>query len=299
MQARRSGGPTSDAPVGAVFGASSRRALRIGVLAAVSAALGCTAKPEVSPRVAGLLQSAATHVSERSRSSIVPKYSGIDDVSCYGDLDGDGVEDVAVTYMIEEGNSGTQFLLVSASQYDDRLTDLAVGTSCGRVVSSVAIRSGKVEATTREHGPGDACCCPTRAGQSTYVLDGSLLVQSEPSQRVPVSKSSGDARRASESPIREVYGTIATREFAFSRDPGGFGPNRPILMSYRLTIETTDGLVTQAIATEWKDAKPTERFDVGRRVRVRGLLSSDDKAFTADVLDAVSLCGGPTICPDE
>jgi len=94
-----------------------------------------------------------------------------------GDLDGDGVDDAAVTLATNTGGSGT-FIELVAVLYDDGVAVPVASESLGdRVgISSLAIVDGRIELDAIVHREDDPLCCPTLAVSRDYALEGSALV---------------------------------------------------------------------------------------------------------------------------
>ena len=106
-----------------------------------------------------------------------------------GDLNHDGVSDLAVLYTIEGaggGNNYTQYLAVV--RFDVRRDNLLRTTHTvvggkGNRAAPTGIESGDnvIFLTTLGYGPHDAMCCPSIKGSARFVLaDGKLVSQPPP-----------------------------------------------------------------------------------------------------------------------
>ncbi len=103
-----------------------------------------------------------------------------------GDLNHDGVPDLAVLYTIEGtggGNNYTQYLAVFL-RVDGKLVPTAHGVVGGkgeRAVHLASIKDNVIYLTTLSYGPHDAMCCPSIKGSARFVLaDGKLVSQPPP-----------------------------------------------------------------------------------------------------------------------
>ena len=103
-----------------------------------------------------------------------------------GDLNHDGVSDVAVLYTIEGvggGNNYTQYLAVFV-RLEGKLTPTAhavVGGKGYRATHLEGIGDNVIFLTTLSYGPHDAMCCPSIKGSARFVLaDGKLVSQPPP-----------------------------------------------------------------------------------------------------------------------
>ena len=103
-----------------------------------------------------------------------------------GDLNHDGVSDLAVLYTIEGvggGNNYTQYLAVFV-RLDGNLvptTHTVVGGKGNRAVRLASIKDNMINLTTLGYGPHDAMCCPSIKGSARFVLtDGKLVSQPSP-----------------------------------------------------------------------------------------------------------------------
>ena len=96
-----------------------------------------------------------------------------------GDLNGDGADDAAAVFTIEDGaqNTSTQFLAAFTRQGDGALkfaSTRSVGGT-GNVVDGISIEDGAIQLKTLTQGPDDADCCPSVVGKVEFLLhDGKL-----------------------------------------------------------------------------------------------------------------------------
>jgi hypothetical protein len=100
----------------------------------------------------------------------------LDDLTAYGDLDGDAVADAAVILAGSGGGSGTFVTLAAVRNQAGEPQHIASAYLGDRVVvSSVEIDGGKIVVSLTEHGPSDPLCCPTVEAVRTFQLaDGAL-----------------------------------------------------------------------------------------------------------------------------
>lgn len=100
----------------------------------------------------------------------------------FGDIDGDGKDDIAVLYTIEGfccGNNYQFYLAVflnKGSSYD-LVASEKVGGKGERAIEFNAIENGKIILSTDEYLPDDPMCCPNGKGSTTYNLKGSELLE--------------------------------------------------------------------------------------------------------------------------
>jgi len=106
----------------------------------------------------------------------------IDELLVHGDLDGDGIEDVAMLLNEHSGGSGTfTFMGVQGNQNGEPV-DMGTTWIGDRIqVKSMVIENGQIIITIVTQGPTDSQCCPTLIMKTTYALqNGELaLVSSE------------------------------------------------------------------------------------------------------------------------
>lgn len=101
-------------------------------------------------------------------------------LSASGDIDGDGLSDLAVVFTVEvaSANTATQNLAAFVRQPDGNLRfvgSTVVGAQGGASVGRVAIDQGSVVLTTLTLGPNDPDCCPSVEASTRFTLvEGSL-----------------------------------------------------------------------------------------------------------------------------
>jgi len=101
-------------------------------------------------------------------------------LSASGDIDGDGLSDLAVVFTVEvaSANTATQNLAAFVRQPDGNLRfagSTVVGAQGGASVGRVAIDQGSVVLTTLSLGPNDPDCCPSVETSTRFTLaEGSL-----------------------------------------------------------------------------------------------------------------------------
>jgi hypothetical protein len=92
-----------------------------------------------------------------------------------GDLNRDGVPELAVLYTIESqhgSNNYIQYLAVftRAKGRLVPLTHAVVGGKSNRAVELQSIRNNVILFKTLDYGPKDAACCPRKRGATRFVL---------------------------------------------------------------------------------------------------------------------------------
>jgi hypothetical protein len=92
-----------------------------------------------------------------------------------GDLNRDGVTDLAVLYTIEgqnRSNNYVQYLAVFTRNKGGLVpvTHTAVGGKSNRSVELKFIRNNVIFLKTLNYGPKDASCCPSKKGVTSFVL---------------------------------------------------------------------------------------------------------------------------------
>ncbi|MCX5865255.1 MAG: hypothetical protein NTW42_09355 [Deltaproteobacteria bacterium] len=102
----------------------------------------------------------------------------------WGDLDGDGTDDIAVLYAIEGlccGNTGQHYLavFVNKSSKFEIVTAKMVGGTGERGIRFNMIKNGKILLNTDEYLPDDPMCCPSGKGRTAYILQGGKLIESD------------------------------------------------------------------------------------------------------------------------
>jgi len=96
------------------------------------------------------------------------------------DLDGDGIDDVAVLLAESSGGSGVFTFLAVVACRDGRAVNVGTTGLGNRVmIRSMAGRDGAIVVEIVAAGPGEPLCCPTRKVRNAYRLrDGKLLLAS-------------------------------------------------------------------------------------------------------------------------
>ena len=102
---------------------------------------------------------------------------------CFGDIDGDDKEDIAVLYEIESfccGNNDQVYLAVflrKGSKFELAASE-KVGGQGERGVHFDTIEDGKILLKTDEYLPDEPMCCPSGKGTTAYSLKDGKLVES-------------------------------------------------------------------------------------------------------------------------
>jgi hypothetical protein len=97
-----------------------------------------------------------------------------------GDLDRDGVADLAVLYTIEGQNGSNNYVQYLAVFTRNKgglvpVTHTVVGGKTNRSVELKSIRNNVIFFRTLNYGPKDAACCPSKKGVTRFVLVNSKL----------------------------------------------------------------------------------------------------------------------------
>lgn len=92
-----------------------------------------------------------------------------------GDLNRDGVSDLAVLYTIEGQNGSNNYVqylavFVRAQGGLVPVTHTVVGGKANRDVELKSIRNNVIFFKTLDYGPKDASCCPSKKGKTRFVL---------------------------------------------------------------------------------------------------------------------------------
>ena len=100
------------------------------------------------------------------------------------DLDGDGIDDVAVLLAESSGGSGVFTYLAIVACLDDRAVNIGtIGLGDRVMIRSMAGQEDAIVVEFVAAGPGEPLCCPTRKVRNTYRLrDGKLLLASSEEQ---------------------------------------------------------------------------------------------------------------------
>ena len=104
----------------------------------------------------------------------------------FGDLDGDGAADAAVTIAENFGGSGV-FVFAAAVLNDNGQPRHVASTLIDDrpQINQLEIRDGGIFLDLVVHGPSDAMCCPTFPVTRTYELIGNALVMTDATSRTP------------------------------------------------------------------------------------------------------------------
>ncbi len=106
----------------------------------------------------------------------------VGNMTAFGDLNGDGVEDAAAVLLSSPGGSGAFFDLAAVINQDGQPLHVATKFLGDRVeLQAVSITgAGEIEVERLAHGPDDPFCCPTVPVTQSYYLLGDKLVQVGP-----------------------------------------------------------------------------------------------------------------------
>jgi len=98
------------------------------------------------------------------------------DMHTFGDLNGDGVDDVLVILISYPGGSGTFFDLAAVLNQDGMPNPVATAFLGDRtIIRSMTIESGQIVLEMITQGPDDPMCCPNMDRRQAYALqDGDL-----------------------------------------------------------------------------------------------------------------------------
>jgi hypothetical protein len=98
--------------------------------------------------------------------------------AAFGDLNGDGLIDAAVTIATNTGGSGTFHELIVVLAQKGQAADLLIGDRIQE--KQLTILDGKIILDYLRQGPKDGLCCPSEHAQTTYQLqNGKLAVVSD------------------------------------------------------------------------------------------------------------------------
>lgn len=99
-----------------------------------------------------------------------------------GDLDGDGIDELAIVVVTSSGGSGAFRHLVILDMQTDPPRSLAARPLGDRVqIRQIDIRDGAVHLDTLAHAPRDPMCCPTEERHRRWsYLDGALTPSDDP-----------------------------------------------------------------------------------------------------------------------
>jgi hypothetical protein len=101
------------------------------------------------------------------------------DITAFGDLDEDGVEDAVVVLVEDSGGSGSFSYLAAVLNRNGTPENVATQLVGDREqIQSVTIDGAEVTVSALVHGPDDPACCPSQEATLTYRFDGEHLVES-------------------------------------------------------------------------------------------------------------------------
>ena len=103
---------------------------------------------------------------------------------CLEDIDGDGKDDIAVIYILESFCCGNNYhfhlaVFINKGTKYELVTSTEVGGNGSRGVNFNTIKNGKIQLNTVKYLPGDAMCCPSSKGRTTYILKNGKLIESD------------------------------------------------------------------------------------------------------------------------
>ena len=95
---------------------------------------------------------------------------GTQDPLAFGDLNGDGIEDAAVVLLLVDGNAGHRYLaaVLNENGVPRHVASVFLGLNIG--IDSVTITDRVVTLQTKQLGPNDPTCCPTKEVVATFRL---------------------------------------------------------------------------------------------------------------------------------
>ncbi len=98
--------------------------------------------------------------------------------AAFGDLNGDGLNDAALTIATNTGGSGTFHELIVVLAGQGQAADFMVGDRIQE--KQLTIQDGKIILEYLRHGPKDGLCCPSEHARTVYQLqNGQLKVVSD------------------------------------------------------------------------------------------------------------------------
>jgi hypothetical protein len=115
---------------------------------------------------------------DETASTFITNVSLLDDLTAYGDLNGDGVEDAAVIIVDAPGGSGVFTYLAAVVDEDGSPANVDTVDLGDRTdITTVAVEDGAIRVDVVAHGPDDPMCCPTEKRIWTYELQEGQLTQ--------------------------------------------------------------------------------------------------------------------------
>lgn len=106
-----------------------------------------------------------------------PVVTLLGDPRAKSDVDGDGVDDVAVVLALNTGGSGSFMHLALVTSQNGNVDNPAAVLLGDRVrVTAIEIVAGEIRTELLDFAPGDAMCCPTLPRRAGWVLRGGELV---------------------------------------------------------------------------------------------------------------------------
>ncbi|MCY4437151.1 MAG: hypothetical protein OXE05_07440 [Chloroflexi bacterium] len=110
---------------------------------------------------------------------------GAQDPIAFGDLNGNGVDDGAVVLLLVDGNAAHRYLaaVLNENGVPRHVASAFLGHNIG--IDSVTIADGIVTLQTKQLGPNDPNCCPTKEVVATFRLDDNdwkLVAETPPGQ---------------------------------------------------------------------------------------------------------------------
>ena len=95
----------------------------------------------------------------------------------FGDLNGDGVDDAAVTLVTNTGGSGSfGQLVVVVNEGGEPSPNASASLGDRVIVEAIRIAELEIEIDLVVHGPSDPLCCPSMSVTRIYILEGSNLI---------------------------------------------------------------------------------------------------------------------------
>lgn len=243
-------------------------------------------------------------------------------IRAYGDLNGDGTDDVVVVIVANPGGSGTFYYLAAVINENGRPNPVASIFLGDRVfIRSLKIEDGQTVIELDITGPNDSFCCPTDSKRFTYRLEGDSLVVTEvvdlPNPEVSA-RLDNSPRRVSLEPdatsisisdnigFNRINGYIVKAQADQVMTVTASSPHSDVWLSVR---GYEDGTVLASIRSEvsnWSGELPTSQeylvnaVAVGSdtsyilRIEITGEVVPTPEPLQAEVnVDALNVRGGP------